>query len=308
MNSHLVALTLAALAVVPAVARQDAVESRRPVPKPAAATQAAAPQFMRLTRDADGAVTRLQTAIARYVPQSGEGELEVDLIGAVHIADRRYYKDLQEQFEEYDALLFELVMPEDALVPDGEPVVAEDPLGMILQMGLDLLELQSQKDHIDYRRPNFVHADLSPEQMAEAMRARGDDVFTLGLSALADTLRQQNLAELHAAETDLPEPPEIDPFALLLDPNAATDLKRYLAEQMFAQEQVGGLGPTLDRLLIDDRNEQCMRVFQRELVNGKKKIGIFYGAMHLADFDRRLREDFGLRQEQVSWLTAWDLR
>jgi hypothetical protein len=51
-----------------------------------------------------------------------------------------------------------------------------------------------------------------------------------------------------------------------------------------------------------------MKVLQKELVGGKKKIAIFYGAAHMPDFERRLVEDFGMRRQGEEWLTAWDLR
>ena len=32
-----------------------------------------------------------------------------------------------------------------------------------------------------------------------------------------------------------------------------------------------------------------------------------HGAGHLADMDQRLREEFGLKPVEITWLTAWDL-
>jgi hypothetical protein len=50
-----------------------------------------------------------------------------------------------------------------------------------------------------------------------------------------------------------------------------------------------------------------MKVFQKELAKGKKKIAIFYGAGHMPDFEKRLRLDFGMEKKSVQWLEAWDL-
>ena len=79
----------------------------------------------------------------------------------------------------------------------GPPII---PLAMIQQAATLVLDLDSQIEHIDYTRANFVHADLSPEEMAEAMRRRGDDGLTLFLSITADLLRQQNLQADAAGE------------------------------------------------------------------------------------------------------------
>jgi hypothetical protein len=48
-------------------------------------------------------------------------------------------------------------------------------------------------------------------------------------------------------------------------------------------------------------------VLKNQLAQGKKKIGIFYGAGHLSDMDTRLRKDFGLKPVSINWLTAWNL-
>ena len=55
---------------------------------------------------------RFETAIVTYEDAKGR---RVDLIGAVHIGDTRYYKLLQKQFTTYDALLYELVLLEGIL-------------------------------------------------------------------------------------------------------------------------------------------------------------------------------------------------
>jgi hypothetical protein len=201
-------------------------------------------------------------------------------------------------------------------------------LALIQQMATLMLDLDSQMEHIDYTRDNFVHADLSPEEMAEAVRRRGDDGLTLLLSITADLLRQQNLQEMrqesqrrdaggasNAARRQRGDShpgagqPEPDVVTQLFDPDGAVKSKRTLAEQF---EQLtgpgGGLGDTLHRILVADRNKAAVRVFQTELAKGKKRIAIFYGAAHMEDFEKRLTSQFGLKRQSEQWLTAWDLR
>jgi hypothetical protein len=264
-------------------------------------------QFLRVQRDAQGQPTALETATVRYVPASGEGDLVVDLIGVVHIADRTYYQQLNKQFERYDALLYELVAPPGTRIPRGGKRSSDNPIAMLQQLGKTMLELESQTELVDYSKKNFVHADLSPEQMAEAIRRRGDTGLTLFLSVMSDLLRQQNLQEMRRKEV-VQEEPELDLLGLLFDPGRATKLKRIMAEQLvdFASP-AGGLGATLNTILITDRNQAAMKVFQRELAKGKKKIAIFYGVAHMPDFEERLQRDFGLKRQSEQWLTAWNL-
>ena len=76
------------------------------------------PQFLRVERDIDGEPTRMQTATVRYQTVLGGAGLTVDLIGAVHIGDTAYYSQLNEQFKQYDVVLYELVAPKGA-TPDA---------------------------------------------------------------------------------------------------------------------------------------------------------------------------------------------
>jgi len=49
-------------------------------------------------------------------------------------------------------------------------------------------------------------------------------------------------------------------------------------------------------------------VLSEQIAAGKERIAIFYGAAHMEDFDRRLREDLSLEPGEVEWVEAWDLR
>jgi hypothetical protein len=275
----------------------------------AAPTKGPAAKFIRIKRDAQDHPVALETAIVHYVPASGQGGVEVDLVSAVHVGDKPYYQELNKQFKQYDVVLYELVAPPGTRIPRGGNRHSDNPLAMLQQVMKAVLGLELQTEQIDYTAKNFVHADLSPDAMAKAIEARGDDALTLSLSVAADLLRQQNLLRQKAAKAPAREEEEPDVLGLLLDPDGPAKLKEMLAEQLVAAETPGsGLGPTVDRILIRDRNEAALKVFQKELAGGKKKIAIFYGAGHMPDFERHLKEDFGLRRDRARWLTAWDLQ
>src|SRR6266849_4240076 len=297
---------LLSFAFAPALRAQSPPAAKKPAVQKSTPTQ-----FIRLQRDEKKQPVALETAIVRYGPAKGEGDLTVDLVGAVHIGDKEYYKKLNKQLQQYDVVLYELVAQPGTVIPKGGRK-KDDPLSLIMQVVKMVLDLELQTERIDYTKKNFVHADLSPAQMAEAIQKRGDDGLTLVLGFTADMLRQMNVREQEAKTQPQPKSgapaPDLDVFSLLLDPDGPMKLKRMLAQQLASIESpTGSLGPTLNNILIADRNEAALKVFQKELAKGKKKIAIFYGAGHMPDFEKRLRLDFGLERKNVQWLEAWDL-
>ncbi len=268
-------------------------------PTLAAAETSPDTRFLRIQREGNREPIALQTVIARYFPAGGEKAVEIDLVAVVHIGEKAYYERLNKEFDKYDAVLYELVAPEGNKPPKGEEKKSDNPVAM-LQQGMKLfLRLEHQLEVVDYQRANFIHADLSPEGMKKAMKERGDDQTTIVLGVIADFLRKKNL------DADKPEPqaPEIS-LADLLNPNK---FKRMMAQQF---EDAGGdvsLGGTINKLLVEDRNKACIKVLQQQLTAGKKKIAIFYGAAHMPDFDKRLKEDFGMKRTDSEWITAWNL-
>jgi hypothetical protein len=266
----------------------------------------AASKFLRIVKDDEGP-SALETAIVRYRPASGQGDLVVDLIAVVHIGERPYYRRLNKRFEQYEALLYELVAPQGTRPAKGG---RDDNLLRLVQKIMTLLlDLESQLEHIDYTRKNFIHADLSPAEMAEAIKKRGDDGLTLALSIAADVLRQQNLLEREMKKNPGQVPDLPDFSALLDDPTAASKIKRLLAQQFENLDSpAAGLGATINTILISDRNQAAIKVLGKEIAAGKKKLAIFYGAAHMPDFEKRLREEFDLIPVETQWLPAWDLR
>jgi hypothetical protein len=96
---------------------------------------------------------------------------------------------------------------------------------------------------------------------------------------------------------------------LFSDALAPSKLKRLMAQQFESLDKPGaGLPATINTVLVDDRNQAAMKVLQKEIAKGRKKIAIFYGAAHMPDFEKRLRDDFDLVPVQTTWLHAWDLR
>jgi len=266
---------------------------------PAAGADFRNSEFIRIQRNENRDPVVLQTTIAKYLPAGGEKSVEIDLVAVVHVGEKAYYERLNKEFEKYDAVLYELVAPEGNKPPMGGEKKSDNPVAMLQQGMKFLLRLEHQLEVVDYQKANFIHADLSPEGMKKAMKERGDDQTTIALGVITDFLRKKNL------DADKPEPqaPDIS-LSDLLNP---IKLKRMMAQQFEDAGGDAGLGGTINRLLVEDRNKACFKVLQQQLTAGKKKIAIFYGAAHMPDFDKRLKEDFGMKRTGSEWITAWNL-
>lgn len=257
-------------------------------------------EYVRVRRDEDDAALALETAVVRYEGQGEFAGAKVDLIGAIHVGERTYYQQLNEQFAQYDALLFELVAPEGIQFKPGEQLGSNSPISA-LQTGLQgLLGLEFQLEQVDYSKQNFVHADMSPEEFARTMKERGESFLQMLLKMLGQGMAMQGQAKKPINDAEL--------LIALIRRDRPT-LKRVLAEQLETME--GSLnvlgGDDGASTIVTERNKKALSVLRRELQAGKKRIGIFYGAGHLPDMDERLRTEFGLSRKETTWLTAWDL-
>lgn len=271
-------------------------------PKPAADTD----NFIRLVRDDKKTPRSMDTAIVTYVPaDDAHPGLSVDLIGAVHVGEREYYDQLNSEFEKYDALLYELVAPDDDNVPKaGRGTSNAHPIGLLQNSMKDMLELDHQLSRVKYDRPNFVHADMSPTEFAETMASRDESLTKMFFRMMGQGIAQQSKQQARNGRTA-----EADMMAALFSKERAVMLKRVMAEQFGDLESaMAGLDGPEGSTIITERNKVALEVLQEQIDAGKKKIGIFYGAGHLKDMEERLLKDFKLKRGETRWITAWDLR
>ena len=272
--------------------------------------RADAVEFLRLSRDAKGGPVSLDTSIVHYRETEASARaagrrtpVEVDLVGAVHLGGKGYYDTLDRLFEDYDAVLYELVAPDHARVPQP----GRKPSGAIgnAQQGLTkMLGLAFQLDEIDSSAANFIHADMSPKEFDAAMQRRGESWWTMFTRLMREGAER--------AERGKPTGPEVgigDLWGMFFGKDREVRLRRIMAEQFTDMEVLtAAFGGEEGSTLITDRNGAALEVLSEQIAAGKKRIAIFYGAAHMEDFDRRLREDLSLEPGEVEWVEAWDLR
>ncbi len=242
----------------------------------------------------------LQTAVVKYKSDSKETEgVEVSLVGAVHIAEKSYYQDLNKLFTEYDALLYEMVSDPHHGVPAPNER-GSSPISSV-QVGMkDMLELTFQLDEVDYKAKNFVHADMSPDEFFDSMNKRKEGVFKMLLRSVGSGLAMQGAGKSN----------DLDVLTAMLSKDRSKGLKVALAEQFEMMDgQMAALqGEDGRSTLITERNAKAFKVLGEQIKAGKKKIGIFYGAGHLEDMHQRLLDEYRMQPVETKWLDAWDLK
>lgn len=280
------------------------------VPAPSTpATKSASPgkenPYLRILVDSDDEPIAMETSIVSFHYQADhqnsvrQSELVVDLIGAVHVADNEYFTQLNKVFKNYDALLYELVAPKNNNVPRGGK--SQHPVGQMQQTMKSWLDLAYQLEEIDYSRPNFVHADMSPTEFSRVMSQRGESFLQMMMRAMGAAMAKQSV---QGRSTD---------YELLFAFGArdrSLRLKRIMSTQFSDLESSmkaieGDNGSTI----IGQRNKKALDVLEQQIAGGKKRIGIFYGAAHMPDMAERMKKRFGLVPDTQStkWLTAWNM-
>lgn len=286
------------------------------LPFAALAEEPAKVEFIRV--DEDAAAARLQTALTRYEKDG----VTVDLIGAIHIADKAYYQDLNRRFAGYDSLLFEMVggekfgrqqaaakegddpqvpadkakdrdgKPEDDKPKDEKKEAGQSALHQIYKMVATFLGLTGQVDQIDYNQPNFVHADLTQAEFDKMQRERGESLLGFALKA----------AKEGQAQGTQPDPAKLLEAML----SGKSNLVKLEIVHTLGQgdDQIGALAG--ESVILTDRNARCLEVLAREVKTGTKNLGIFYGAAHFSHLSKQLEEQ-GFKRAHQEWLTAWDI-
>lgn len=257
-------------------------------------------RFIRIKKDKEGDAIALQTSTIRYTRKEGADEVFVDLIGVVHIGEKDYYKKLNKQFQQYDALLYELVAPKGTRVVRGQKRMGFNPIAGIQKGMQSMLGLEFQLDHIEYSAKNFVHADMSPTEMSESMTKNDESVAKMVFKMLGSSMAMQGSKNGMS---------DIKLMSALISGDKKK-VRKVMAMQMQNMDSAmvmfnGKEGSTI----INHRNAKCFEVLDEELKKGKKKIGIFYGAGHLPDMEERLLSDkYKMKAGKQTWYTAWDLK
>ena len=259
---------------------------------------AAGTRFARVDTDAEDRPRALQLAIVSFVPRDDHGGTRVDLIAAIHIGDAAYYAELNRRFTDYDALLYELVAPVDGAVPERlahrRGILSSTQVGMTKLLGLTF-----QLDEIEYDRPNFVHADLTPDELKKSMAERNESLYVYFWRIFFASVDEYARDPLGLKD--------LETLSSVLEGKDDWPLKTMIAYEMTDMDEMRDiLGEDSDSAIIGARNQRAIEVLKERLAAGDKHIGIFYGVAHMPDLEAKLTA-LGFVRTDVTWIDAWQL-
>jgi hypothetical protein len=249
------------------------------------------PNFVRFAEDGHGG-GKMQAAVGHYVNADG---VTVDLLSTMHIGEQAFFRDMAKKFPRYDSVLFELVAPR------GVPADEEGVNDQQLRIAKDC-NLENQGPHMSYDRKNFVHADLSLEDI-EKLETDRHGTFKGALGEGPGIKAARNAGDLggqQAVFNDLKA-------AKTATPPERIRLMRRAYSRLLAVTAVPAPGQTYPadmEVLVGARNDQVMRVLKQQMDTGEKNLAIFYGAAHMVDLEHRLF-DLGFKRQSLIWQTAW---
>lgn len=277
------------------------VEGRRTIPLP---------PIIRITTNPTSKAQRLEVPLLRYTKGAHyKDQIVVDFVGAVHLGEKQYYGDLNKRFTSYDAVLFELVS-DGTNLPEMGGQAGDSILGTVQRAFSNLLGLSFQLDEVNYRAKNFIHADLSPEELREAMTARGESLPQLLMKLIKLSTDPELKKALEAKGYKDGGLDGVNPLLILLRGPTQEDrikIRRFMAQGLVGSDaMMKVLEGEKGFSLITDRNSEVMAVLNRETALGKRRVAIFYGVGHLPDLHKRLTEQ-GYKLAKVEWLNAWNM-
>ena len=278
---------------------------------------------IRLTRRDDGTPTGLETSVIRYSGQyqGADGETRdvyVDLVGAIHIAEKSYYDRINELFKEYETVVFELVSDSDdvaALIEESKKKKNEkrnlNPLNFISYFQEDsakFLKLTHQMDGIDYLADNLRRGDCGAMEFV-LMLVKNGDVANFFVETFAQIFLDSTPGSTEGSAVVLLCSKDLRLaarrlFAVELADSSLSDFDKELR----AIEENDAEKKPRESAMIHLRNKKAIAVVREELDAGRERVALFFGAAHLPDLGDRLENEFGLkRQPEVRWFRAWNL-
>ncbi|MEW6741271.1 MAG: hypothetical protein AB1486_00810 [Planctomycetota bacterium] len=266
----------------------------RTIPAPAGGgTLPQAPEaFLRTSKDPENGLGSLDVAVVAY--EHPETHRRVYLVGAIHVAHASFYQAVQSILDAMDLVLWEGVGSKEK--PSREAAERFDVIFRAQIMLRNILNLDFQLDEVDYKRRFWRNSDMSINELERLLKERNleiipnEKLFRLVFGTLFSIVDPESFPRNETIAR---------PYRAMLAPFLAN---QDAFEQIFAQ--AGGEG--MKEIVIEARNRVVIKDLTEILSKpGPQRIGVFYGAAHLPDMDKAVREELGLQFKGLHWIPAW---
>ncbi|MCF7763732.1 MAG: hypothetical protein K9N62_08670 [Verrucomicrobia bacterium] len=269
--------------------------------------------YMRVERSDNGEVA-LQIAARKFVVP-GRIAPVVWLVGVSHVGETNYYRMLQKFLDKQALVLFEGV-GYDPRVGFKAPKDSEDSGSAGLQATLaNSLGLAFQLEAIDYDRSNFRNSDISLRDLERLLTPVPTEGSVSGDPGGGGETNPEFVALLEAMDGSSWTGKLLHMGIKFLGANPKLKaMARLMLVEMLGQiegdiAQLQGVPPDLQelmRVLIQSRNKVVVEDVRKsmETESPPDSIAVFYGAAHMADFEKRLTAQFTMRRESETWFSA----
>lgn len=267
--------------------------------------------YMRVQRGEEGTVS-LQIALRQFLPRDTEGP-EIWLAGVSHVGETNYYQELEAFLKRRTLVLFEGVGFDKQVFRERQRQLRADPNaeGSLQTVLASSLDLAFQLDTIDYDQDHFRNSDMTVEEIQKLMLRQAEEGRLDGVAesnpeflALMAAMEGSSWlgAFLHVGVKLLGTNPKLKAMTRLMLIEVLGGVRGDLSEMQ-------GLPPDVQellRVLIRARNGVVLRDLKDALAESDRdsSVAVFYGAAHMDDLEKRLRNELSYRSGEERWMTA----
>jgi len=244
----------------------------------------------------------LQTSIVSFSNSLGT---KLDLVSAVHLGGKGYYKKLNVEFRSKDIVLYELVAEVEQKPSINSIQSNSSPVSFLQKAMGNFLRLSFQLEEIDYSPENFTHADLSPRQLRLAMEAKDQNLLSAFLALVATQSPEYDMEE--SSQETIKSLNVMSLLNALTSGDHVNSLKYLFGSELGKADEIGLTEEIENEIpILGDRNRAVIKRLVEVTSDSEiKQIAIFYGAAHMPGIERLVMEELGYRQDSHRWLPAW---
>lgn len=271
-------------------------------------------------------IVELQVALRKLVSRTNSGTT-IWLAAVTHIGDTNFFRNLQQHLSKHDVVLFEAVLPERkggwsgpqfskirSALPEGEANLQTDlahSLGLAFQL-----------EAVNYNHPNYRNSDISVEGIQRLLNPKvqrtgqkpgknakhaEDEESNESFDQLMQIMEGKGFLGglLKFGVSMIAANPRLQAVTKLTFIDVLGGLKGDIASTKAVPPDMA----QLLKVLIHNRNQTVVDDLRKELLREKSpaSISVFFGAGHMDDLERRVRDQLNYVPVEDVWIPAFSV-